>query len=33
MDIDGKKGKAWYEAIRGDFDHVTGRQIECWREN
>ena len=33
MDIDGKKGKAWYEAIRRDFDHVTGRQIECWREN
>ena len=33
MDIDGKKGKAWYEKIRGDFDHVTGRQIECWREN
>lgn len=33
MDINGNKSKAWFEASRGDFDHVTGYQIECWREN
>ena len=31
IDVNGTKGRAWYEKGRG-FDHVTGHPVECWRK-
>lgn len=32
MDIDGTRGRAWFEKGIRDFDHVTNRKVEAWRE-
>lgn len=32
MDIDGNRGRAWFEKGLRDFDHVTKRKVEAWGE-